>query len=307
MNTANFRVSSGMKKLIAGYLVIFVLLMGTIVGLQLVDQAGIGDTRRDASTSGIDLSLNPSATSVTPGQTFTVAVIADPKGQSMTAADITLQVDTTRFTIVSLTKGNMFDQASTPYGANTTTLLFDQATGQGSVDNTAGTARIAVGATCDRCYLGSTTPIPTPGVSPIAKCSPAPTPGCYPRTTSGQIALLTLQAKANAPSGAGTINFVAANSQTAALGSDTDVTVDRLPTTVSITTGALCNIDLVAPFGTINAADYGNFKTKYIAYLQTGTLDASIDFATPTGTINAADYGVFKTKYITYLQNTTCN
>jgi hypothetical protein len=307
-------MSRGMKKLITGYLVIFVLLIGTVSALQLMQKAGVGDLQRKASTSGIDLTLTPSKTSVAAGEQFTVTVFADPKGKSMTAADLTINFDATRFTAVSFTKGTMFDTAATGYGGNqATTLLYDQTTSNGVVNNTAGTARIAVGAVCDKCYLGTA---PTPPIAGVVACGTSPAPKCYPKTTTGQLAVLTLQAKTGV-SGAGAISFDATLSQTAELNSDTDATVDRIATSVTIAgttpsatptgNGSLCNIDLVAPFGTINLADYGNFKTKYIAYLQNSTYDASIDFTTPTGTINLADYGVFKTKYITYLQNSTCN
>jgi hypothetical protein len=266
-------MSPGMKKVIVGYLIIFVTLMGTAIGLQLVQQTGIGETRRQASTTGIDLSLTPSTTAqVNRGQTFTVTVFADPKGKRMTAADLTVTVDTTRFTIVSFTKGNMFDQATTPYGNNVPgTLLYDQTTGQGSVNNTNGTARIALGAVCDRCYLGAPTPIPTPGQPAIAPCLTNPTPACYPRTAAGQIGVLTLQVKANAPAGAGTIAFDTNNSQTAEVSSDVDATVDRTPISVTVAAAG----PTPTPTGTTDRCAGADLSTDGTTLAKDGKVSAS--------------------------------
>jgi hypothetical protein len=172
-------ISPLMKKVITGYLAIFTLLVGTLFGLQLVDQSQ--DLRQQASTSNVDLAIN-APTSVTRGQTFNIdVVVVRTNNHPVSAADIRLNLPSTHFTINSITPGAFFNRRNAmqvqPPGTDPA-IRFPNVT-----ENN----RIAIGALCDYCFLGPTPlptyqpPAPTPTLRPCSSYNVS-NPACYPQS-----------------------------------------------------------------------------------------------------------------------------
>jgi hypothetical protein len=311
MNFEFPHMSTGMKKLITGYLVIFVLLIGTVIGLQLVQQVGVGETRRQAAgvTNGAELSFNTLAASariLVPGKdSVTVPISMATNGQQVTATDITVQFPTNLLAATNMTNAGFFDAGTTTYGSSNTTI-------QLIVSPAAG--RIAVGAPCDKCYLGSSTPAPTPGQPTLAPCATNPTPQCYPKATNqnGIVSNLTLTAKAGVV-GHADLTFAPWNETAptptppgtaiAALGSDTDV--------IGTSTFAAANklgICVAYDFdknGSTNTGDILRVSTLFNSHPGDGKYNVAYDLngtnGAGDGVINTGDILLVSTKF-----NTSC-
>jgi len=72
------------------------------------------ETRRSASGNTASLTLNPSASSVSPGEKFTVDVILDTKTNSVTATNIALNFDPNLITLDTFTTGNFLPVTLAP-------------------------------------------------------------------------------------------------------------------------------------------------------------------------------------------------
>lgn len=228
-------VSPIMRKFIIGYLVLFFLLISLVVALRL--SSTNQDVRQQAAVDNIDFTLVPSKASVSPEETFTIDVFVTTHSKQLTAVDLSIQ-DSGNFDFISFTKSNLFDSV-TPYGNQTATLLYDQASGGGTYDSQTRTARIAVGAVCDPCYIG-TPPNPNPDNLPM--CLDNPEPQCYPKSTNtgaSKIATLTLRAKT---SGTGSNTFtLTPETQSTAINFIDDVTGVRGSAIITINSGTTPN------------------------------------------------------------------
>jgi hypothetical protein len=294
-----------MKKLLSGYLVIFTLLVGTLVGLRLVDQSQ--DIRQQASTTNVDLSLNAPA-SVTRGQTFNVDVIVTrTNNHPVSAADIRLNLPATHFTINSITPGPFFNRRTAMQVAPPGT---DPAI---RFPNITESNRIALGAMCDYCFLGPT-PLPTyqpPAPTPTLRaCSSysVSNPACYPQTAGGLIlATYSVTVRNDAPTGTVTLAFDTTNTQVASINSDVNVVGDMTSRSLSIattatptpTTGAItaCNADINQD-GTVTSTDYTILRNNY---LQSPPSYPRADI-NGDGTVTSTDYTILRNFYLQ-----TCN
>jgi hypothetical protein len=311
-------ISPVMKKLLAGYLTIFTLLAGTLVGLKLVDDSQ--DLQQQASTSNVDLIIN-APTSVTRGQTFNVdVVVVRTNNHPVSAADIRLNLPSTHFTINSITPGPFFNRRSSmqvqPPGTDPAIRF----------PNVTETNRIAIGALCDYCYLG---PSPLPTYQPksptptVKPCGTVTNPACYPQT-AGNLVLATysVTVRADAPTGTVTLAFDTTNTQIASTNSDVNVVGDMTSTTTTIastttptptptgTTNKCGGADISADGvtfgqdGRVSAADYNYLITKWSGFNtcannNCGGADISADGVTfgQDGRVSAADYNYLITKW----------
>jgi hypothetical protein len=323
--TNNFQfpqMSSGMKKLIIGYIGIFVLLLGTLIGLQLVQQPGVGEIRKQAAgvAGGATVQFNTLTSAqriLIPGkESVTVPISMATNQQAVTAADLSIQFTYPNpntplldFTGLSGNQTGYFDQPANSYGPLTTYTLYNQSQNAGSYDTSTRIARIALGAPCDRCYLGPT-PIPTPGQPTIAPCSTIPEnpPKCYPKPTgtagNGILANLVVRARPNVV-GKTTLGFVPFNSSNntgtavAGLGSDTDV-VNTLGASIGICTAY--DFDKNA---STNGLDVARVATRFNSHPGDGRYDVAYDLngtsGAGDGVINGLDFALVATRF-----NTTC-
>lgn len=303
-------LSKGMKKLISGYLVVFTMLVGTLIGLQLVQQNQ--DIRQQAAiTNGAVISFNTLSAAqriLIPGkESVTVPVSMDPRTYRVTATDITVNIAQPtpvldRTNIVSAPTG-FFDTSPHPtFGPRTTyTLIVTPAAG-----------RIALGAPCDRCYLG---PSPTPGGPTIRPCG-SYDPACYPRPTNspGIVANYTFSARYNS-TGRAVLSFTPWNATAptpsppgtavAAINSspsDTDVTDTS---TFTQQMGICVMYDFSTPKdGTTNGLDVARVSTLFNSHPGDGRYNVLYDLnnnGIGDGVINGIDVAMVSTRF-----NTSC-
>ena len=73
------------------FIIVTVLLLGLFVGLYLVQR--VQELRRKAQEAGVDLSLVPSVTSVLPGEKFSVDIVVNTNGLSLSATELHVSFD----------------------------------------------------------------------------------------------------------------------------------------------------------------------------------------------------------------------
>jgi hypothetical protein len=213
------------KRMISGVLVLSVLTVGTILATAAVKRSQ-EIRQRAAVSNGVAYSLTSANRILVPGKDSAVInVIAATNQQQMTATDLKMTVDGTKFDFVALRPGTFFNQTNTKYPPNnlTGTVLWPVNGTGGTFDAATNTARMAYGIPCDKCVIG-----PTPTGTTIPTCEPTGTntydAKCYAKAagTSGTVAQLEVKAKFNQ---VGKFNIgVASTTQTSGLGSDLDVT-----------------------------------------------------------------------------------
>jgi len=215
--------SSRTKKIFIGYFLVVFMLIGILAGMKLVEQSQRLE-KEAAVTNGAIYSFSTTSPRILiPGkESAQVNVLINTNGQQVTAADLDVDVTpSTILDIVGISNSGFFNLAANSYGSRDTFTLL--------VTPTAG--RIAVGAPCDRCYLG---PSPTPGGPTIMPCASGSNPQCYPKAanTSGTIAVVTVQTKVN-QTGRAALSL-ASTTATSAVGSDVDATYTTLPSNFGI-------------------------------------------------------------------------
>jgi len=275
--------TSRTKKLFGGSLLSVFMLLGVYIGLRLVKQQQIFK-KFAAVSNGAIYSFSTSGNRILiPGkETAQVNILINTNGQQVTAADLDVDATSNLLDITALTSGGFFTRTANSYGNLDTIIL----------TVTPATGRIAVGAPCDRCYLG---PSPTPGGPAIVPCTAGSTPQCYPKAanTSGTIATVTVSAKAG-QSGRATL-ALASTTATAAVGSDVDATSTSLPSGFGI-----CVAYDFDKNGITNTADILRVSTTYNATTGQSNFNTLYD-ANNDGRINTADILPVSTRY-----NNTC-
>jgi hypothetical protein len=310
-----------MKKFIAGYLTIFTLLVGTLVGINLMGDSQ--DIRRGAISNGVVLDLVPSATSVNVDQTFTVNVqLTNRRTYSVSAADIRLTYPTNLLQLVSISKGNYFATSNMQRPAPTNTRGWDNVGMQLYSDPA--NARYALGALCDYCYLGSSS-----STYPEIPACGTITPTCYPKTTTGTLATYTFRAIA---SGTAIINFNRTSdgagdihTKVAVTTLDTNALDDSVGTTTTArsitiastpptptptgTQSPACAADIVnnqgqlTPDGYVNLADFSFVANNYNIISPCSGTACAADIVnnqgqlTPDGYVNLADFSFVANNY----------
>lgn len=83
------------------FIIVTILLLGLFVGLYLVQKAQ--EIRRKAQVAGVDLSLVPSASGVLPGEKFSVDIVINTNGLSLSATELHVSFDANYLEAESIT------------------------------------------------------------------------------------------------------------------------------------------------------------------------------------------------------------
>jgi hypothetical protein len=188
---------SSSKNIIISSFIVVLLVMGIGVGVFLVGQRQI--FKEKASVSNVDLTMIPASTSVTPGQTFTIAISVNPNGNSVSAGNVIVSYPASGLTLESVDPGPFFMKN---FNATGTEML-------NKIDkSTPGKATIILGAPCT---------VQAPWV-------------CYPNSSTDNYAILHFKAL-NASTNAVTFD---PGTQMAAVGKTTNVLGDTTASQVIV-------------------------------------------------------------------------
>jgi len=302
------------KKIITAYLGIFVLMMGIIIGTQLITMQSSQDIRRQAIDNGVVLQLTAATSDLEPGDSLTVyARITDPRNYDITAADLTF-THSSNLTLNSIVKGDYFETpiSEMNYPPNTDHANWDPSWDNiGTVlYNNTSQKRFALGALCDYCYLGEGET--TPPLNSIPECGSTP-PECYVKNTQGVIAVLTFNING---AGDAFINFDPQNTQIAALNHDDSVhdnALGNLEFTIAGSTSN-CLADIVdnqgnlGADGYVNGADFDFLVNQFDAFTACSGNSCEADIVNNQGNpgsdnyVNGADFDYLVNQYDAFSQ-----